>query len=92
MACLDDGRRQHFVDFNLLLPLPAGGHILVDDGIVLDEGEGEGLLLQGGGGTDWRGLEAVPVFAGGEAGDGGDGGKGHPGYVVVRGDQRESLA
>ena len=52
MACLDDGRRQHFVDFNLLLPLPAGGHILVDDGIVLDEGEGESLLLRAGGLAD----------------------------------------
>ena len=90
---LDDSGRQHFVYFNLLLPLAPGGHVLVNDGIVLYEGEGQGLLLQRGGWTGWRGLEAVPAFAGGEAGgDGGDGGESHPGYVVMRGDEGESLA
>ena len=57
----------------------------MDDGVVLYEGERQGLLLQaggGGGGTDWGGLEAVPTFAG----------EGYPGYVVVAGYERQSVA
>ena len=69
---LDDGARQHFVDLNLLLPLASRGDVLVDDGIVLDEGERQSLLLHGGGWTVGSGLEAVPVS--GDGGDGGDGG------------------
>ena len=94
VAGLDDGGRQHLVYFYLLLSLASGGDVLVNDGIVLYEGEGQGLLLQRGGWTGWTGgLEAVPPFAGGEAGgDGGDGGESHPGYVVVGGYEGESLA
>ena len=49
---LDYGGREDFVYFNLLLPLTSGGDVLVDDGIVLDEGEGESLLLRAGGLAD----------------------------------------
>ena len=83
MASLDDGGRQHFVYFNLLLPLAPGGHVLVNDGIVLYEGEGQGLLLQAGGRAGGRGLEAVPAFEGGES---------DPGYVVVAGDEGQSVS
>ena len=85
MFGVDDGGRQHLIYFNLSLPLAPGGHVLVDDGVVLYEGERQGLLLQAGGGVGgahWGGLEAVPTFAC----------ESYPGYVVVAGYEGQSVA
>ena len=55
----------------------------MDDGVALNEGKGQGLLLQAGGRAGGRGLEAVPAFEGGES---------DPGYVVVAGDEGQSVS
>ena len=79
-----DSGWQHFVYFYLLLPLASGGHVLMYDGVVLYESKRQSVLVLGGGWTGGR-LDTVGVAVGGEEGPG-------PGYVVVAGDESQSLS
>ena len=78
-----DSGWQNFVYFYLLLPLASGGHVLMYDGVVLYESKRQSVLVLGGG---WTG-----GWTGGRLDTAGVEGPG-PGYVVVAGDESQSLS